>query len=311
MSTEDDNAINEINDSSLLESFEKMTTEEDKVVNETNEPLLKKLLSEMPLWDTNFLSSLLESFNKVDTEEINAANEIIDFEKIYENSYYEIDIYKELKYKQNYGLCPECNQPNTSENWCEECNSKRFQQNFDGLINHWDYEKQDWERITNELDEQNYEDANNDTEIKNPLKSSEKYGYRIVLKSLNNSSKNDENFKKFLDEWKSHIKYQYKVVSNGSLLVPVHGITQDPDTKNYMVAMLYIPSGSLRNNLPIIKSNPNDNKYSILYYISVQLEGIHKLGFVHGDFHSGNVLYLPNDTIFMNKFSIFVNQYQS
>jgi serine/threonine protein kinase len=94
-------------------------------------------------------------------------------------------------------------------------------------------------------------------------------------------------------QWKSHLKCQNKVISNGNLLVPVHGITQDPDTKNYMVAMLYFPSGSLRNNLPMIKSNPND-KFSILYYISVQLEGIHKLGFVHGDFHSGNVLYLPD-----------------
>src|SRR5206468_12294118 len=29
-----------------------------------------------------------------------------------------------------YGLCPECNQPNTGENWCKECYSKKFQQNF-------------------------------------------------------------------------------------------------------------------------------------------------------------------------------------
>ncbi|CAB4481367.1 unnamed protein product [Rhizophagus irregularis] len=49
-----------------------------------------------------------------------------------------------------------------------------------------------------------------------------------------------------------------KVTSNGSHLVPIHGITQDPVTKEYMVVMLYFPSDSLKDNLPKIKSNPND-----------------------------------------------------
>ena len=34
------------------------------------------------------------------------------------------------RYK-NYGLCKECSQPNTGENWCQSCNSKHFQQDFD------------------------------------------------------------------------------------------------------------------------------------------------------------------------------------
>ena len=29
-----------------------------------------------------------------------------------------------------YGLCKECNQPNTDYRWCKSCNAKRFQQNF-------------------------------------------------------------------------------------------------------------------------------------------------------------------------------------
>ena len=31
---------------------------------------------------------------------------------------------------RKYGLCSECNQPNTYENWCKKCYSKKFQQNF-------------------------------------------------------------------------------------------------------------------------------------------------------------------------------------
>src|SRR5947208_6289078 len=29
-----------------------------------------------------------------------------------------------------YGLCPECNKPNTHYDWCNQCNAKRFQQDF-------------------------------------------------------------------------------------------------------------------------------------------------------------------------------------
>ena len=29
-----------------------------------------------------------------------------------------------------YGLCPECNKPNTDYEWCNQCNAKRFQQDF-------------------------------------------------------------------------------------------------------------------------------------------------------------------------------------
>ena len=38
---------------------------------------------------------------------------------------------EELKqrYKQ-YGLCKGCKQPYTSDDWCQPCNSRRFQQNF-------------------------------------------------------------------------------------------------------------------------------------------------------------------------------------
>jgi len=39
---------------------------------------------------------------------------------------------EELKQRyKNYGLCKGCKQPNTGYvNWCQSCNSKRFQQNF-------------------------------------------------------------------------------------------------------------------------------------------------------------------------------------
>ena len=38
---------------------------------------------------------------------------------------------EELKKRyKTYGLCEECKQPNTHYSWCQSCNGKRFQQNF-------------------------------------------------------------------------------------------------------------------------------------------------------------------------------------
>ena len=38
---------------------------------------------------------------------------------------------KELKKRYlYYGLCNQCNQPNTGRTWCQSCNAKHFQQNF-------------------------------------------------------------------------------------------------------------------------------------------------------------------------------------
>ena len=39
---------------------------------------------------------------------------------------------EELKERyKKYGLCKECKQPNTSSLWCQSCNGKHFQQNFE------------------------------------------------------------------------------------------------------------------------------------------------------------------------------------
>ncbi|RHZ84570.1 hypothetical protein Glove_79g29 [Diversispora epigaea] len=32
--------------------------------------------------------------------------------------------------EKDYGICEECGNENTDENWCLKCNSQRFQQNF-------------------------------------------------------------------------------------------------------------------------------------------------------------------------------------
>jgi hypothetical protein len=165
----------------------------------------------------------------------------------------------QLAHYQIFGICIECNRPNSFEDWCKKCYSKKIQQNFDnwtsrneqidkfiqesqlnarnyyellewipydrlrnikylaqggfstiykaiwldGRVQRWNFEKQDWERCVNRLYDKYYKDAN-DSLIKIPLTINEKYGYQVVLKSLNDSSNIDENF---LNEVSCYIIY--------------------------------------------------------------------------------------------------------
>ncbi|RIA78713.1 kinase-like domain-containing protein, partial [Glomus cerebriforme] len=74
-------------------------------------------------------------------------------------------------------------------------------------------------------------------------------------------------------------------------IVRLYGITQDPETKNYMMVLNYAENGSLRNYL-----DKNYNKLSWfekiydLYFIAFGLYSIHENDLIHRDLHIGNVL---------------------
>src|SRR5436309_1559696 len=95
----------------------------------------------------------------------------------------------------------------------------------------------------------------------------------------------------------------YKSVDNKIEFIQIIGITQDPDTLDYMVLTTLAQLGSLRNSLLIKKYNPND-KFVNLYSISEQLGAIHKLDMVHGDFHNGNILYFNHNYMVISDFGL-------
>ncbi|CAB4404548.1 unnamed protein product [Rhizophagus irregularis] len=215
------------------------------------------------------------------------------------------------KRKQVYGICGECNEPGTGRNWCQPCNAKRFKDNFknwtsgnkdidefiqksqlnavyfrnylawipfenfkdityiakggfgkiysakwpEGYIISWDIENQNWKR--------NY----NNTEV--------------ALKSLNNSSGICSDF---LNEIKSHLQIHL------SSIIQCYGITQDPNTKDYMMVLKYCEDGNLRNYY-INKESAYYSKINGLQIIARGLLDIHNAGKIHKDFHSGNILY--------------------
>ncbi|CAB4431329.1 unnamed protein product [Rhizophagus irregularis] len=215
------------------------------------------------------------------------------------------------KRKQAYGICGECNEPGTGEDWCQPCNAKRLKDNFknwtsgnknidefiqqsqlnavhykkyfewipfenfkdivyitrggfgkiysaewpEGYIEYWDIKNQKWKRISD---------------------------IKIALKSLDNSSSISA---EFLNEIKSHLQiYLFDVIQ-------CYGITQDPNTKDYMMVLEYCKYGNLRNYYMNTNELYYSSKIKGLVRIASGLLDIHNAGKVHKDFHSGNILY--------------------
>ncbi|RIA91136.1 kinase-like domain-containing protein [Glomus cerebriforme] len=105
----------------------------------------------------------------------------------------------------------------------------------------------------------------------------------VALKSLNNS----KNVRlEFINEITSHHKL------TGDFIIRLYGITQDPDTKNYIMVLQYAKNGSLRNYLDKSYNKLNwKKKIGNLFDIAHGLAEIHKIGLIHRDLHIGNLLH--------------------
>ncbi|RGB25717.1 kinase-like domain-containing protein [Rhizophagus diaphanus] len=213
------------------------------------------------------------------------------------------------KRKQVYGICGECNEPGTGEYWCQPCNAKRFKDNF----KNWTSGNKDIDEFiqqsqlnavyyTKYLEWIPFENFENITYITRggfgKIYSAEwpegyifswdienqkwkRYKIKVALKSLDNSSCIST---EFLNEIKSHLQiYLWNVIR-------CSGITQDPNTKDYMIVLKYCEDGNLRNYY-----TNNELSYNLktrkLVQIATGLLDIHNAGKIHKDFHSGNILF--------------------
>src|SRR5438034_6484344 len=85
-------------------------------------------------------------------------------------------------------------------------------------------------------------------------------------------------------------------------------MTKDPETKEFMMIIKFAENGNLRSNL----SNNFNNilwgeKIDKLRDASSNLQDLHKLGYFHKDFHSGNILQThsgPHDYSFISDFGL-------
>ncbi|PKY33549.1 kinase-like protein [Rhizophagus irregularis] len=109
---------------------------------------------------------------------------------------------------------------------------------------------------------------------------------KVALKCLNNSQ---DHITKLLNEVSA---YSTKPIY--SSILKVYGISQDPNTKDYIIVLQYAEGGNFDNWISI-----NDNfkcfnwkkKIQKLYSIVKGLKEIHQNQMVHRDFHTGNILF--------------------
>src|ERR1043166_10067671 len=89
----------------------------------------------------------------------------------------------------------------------------------------------------------------------------------------------------------NEIIYLRNVYLKKSGLLGFYGITKDPKTKEFMMIIQFTDKGNLRSILSSDFKNVlwKDKIYS-LYHSADDLRGLHKLGYFHKDFHSGNIL---------------------
>ncbi|GET02123.1 kinase-like domain-containing protein [Rhizophagus clarus] len=121
----------------------------------------------------------------------------------------------------------------------------------EGVIEYWDIENQKWNRFIFD---------------------------KYALKSLKNSS---DICPDFLNEIKSHLQ----IYLNYAVLC--FGITQDPNTKEYMMVLFYCENGNLRSYINESETYISyRSKIDELRTIARGLLDIHNSGFVHKDFHS-------------------------
>src|SRR5207253_1830988 len=77
----------------------------------------------------------------------------------------------------------------------------------------------------------------------------------------------------------------------------IYGVTQDPETKEYMIVMQYANNGSL---LSYLDQNINNLTWKMklqhLLGIANYLDDIHRMGLVHCDLHGGNIVLHDDKT---------------
>ncbi|RGB25827.1 kinase-like domain-containing protein, partial [Rhizophagus diaphanus] len=105
----------------------------------------------------------------------------------------------------------------------------------------------------------------------------------------------------YLNELKTH--WNLNCLQFGSLRF--YGMTNDPETEEFMMIMQFASRGNLRN---ILSSNFKNilwnEKIGYLYAATNDLKNLHELGYFHKDFHSGNMLSNSNTSIYISDFGL-------
>ncbi|UZO18222.1 uncharacterized protein OCT59_009542 [Rhizophagus irregularis] len=105
----------------------------------------------------------------------------------------------------------------------------------------------------------------------------------VALKCLDNSQNITY---EFLKEIKG-----YSIIKQNNI-IKIYGISQNPDTKNYIIVLQHAEGGNFSNWVNMNYKDFNwKNKIKVLGDIIEGLKEIHEKQMVHRDFHTGNILF--------------------
>ena len=249
-------------------------------------------------------------------------NHLAKCDKIYKPESIEILNRIELKERHKvFGLCKECSQTNTWYHWCKSCSARHFAEKFKnwsggnsavdefiqryqqtsinkyGVLEWIPYEKfRDIEYLAEGGFGKIYKVAEwVDRQIsywnvkENNWERDKFYPDRVILKILTNSQNITSDFLREVAYYKL-FKDEYDGV------VKCFGISQDPQTNDYIMVMDYVKNGDLRRYLTkYYKKLDFYNKLGQSYHLAKGLNNIHRQGLIHRDFHPGNILISNSD----------------
>ncbi|CFW92707.1 Putative Serine/Threonine protein kinases [endosymbiont DhMRE of Dentiscutata heterogama] len=198
-----------------------------------------------------------------------------------------------------YGQCQKCFRNNTSYNWCQPCAEQEWQEDIKNLTGQevvkkfieQQKERKEYERLAwipyEEFTNVEYLAEGGFGKVyKAKWKWKDGDDRMVALKSLTESQNITLDF---LTEIANT-----KLVDGEVGIVRCYGISQDSNTKNYVMVMEYKEGDNHRNYL---KNNNSKltlgDKIHGLFSLANALRIIHKQNLIHGDFHSGNILNDP------------------
>ncbi|RIB15504.1 kinase-like domain-containing protein [Gigaspora rosea] len=208
-------------------------------------------------------------------------------------------------------FCPNCRKLYTQRNWCKPCESRRFSEDF-----------HNWTSGNTELDQFiRYTQLNSIAPLTflewipydklEKIKEIGKGGFGIVYKATWNPGPKlywDDLRSQWVRESEKNVALkrlngsnhavasfwqelrQYHCINQNDHIRRCYGFSRDPKSKDYIIVSELI-EGDLYNYLSKNFNNLTwEKKLGIVYNIAHGLMTIHNAGFIHRNFHSGNIL---------------------
>nr|CAG8528302.1 3248_t:CDS:10 [Entrophospora candida] len=199
---------------------------------------------------------------------------------------------KNIILKRNFARCNTCRKSmmegGYTTQWCRVCESKRFEQNFGTWTSGND--NIDCFILETQLNAQSREKW--DKKIYQYVCCGE---WVVALKRLYNSKYVTTDF---FNEMSIHLRSEN---NSGNYFIRYYGITQDPNTKDYMIVEQFARNGNLQS---YIKKNRKtltwQKRLDILFSVATGINRIHSKKILHRNIHSGNILIHSLTTTLMS-----------